>query len=132
MEPLARWREAASPVCYEEPCGCTRRAGRGFRLLEDAAKHDQQVDAAAAGFVGDGWLWPKRRAYVVARFLRGRCPLHYGGNASRAVRGWEVRALRSGQGDQRTRHQRQQTEPGDFLGRRRGCFVPDSSSREAF
>src|SRR6266404_8031322 len=132
MEPLAPERKTACSVRFAMPRGRARRVGCRFRLPEDAAEYDQQVDAAAAGFVGNGWFWPERRAYVVARFLRGRCPLHCGGDASRAVRGWEARTLRSGQGDQRTRHQRRQTESGDFLGRPRGCFVPDSSSREAF
>src|SRR6267143_4396556 len=117
MEPLASRRKGARAIRFAMPRERARRAGCRFRLPEDAAEYDQQVDAATADFFGNRWIRPERRAYVVARFLRGRCPLHYGGDAARAVRRWEVRALRSGQGDQRTRHQRRQTEPGDFLAR---------------
>ena len=37
------------------------RSGRGFRLSEDAAQHDQQVDAAAAGIARHRRIRPQRR-----------------------------------------------------------------------
>ena len=68
--------KAARALRHAVPRRRAGRARRRVRLLENAAQHDQQVDAAPPGFARHRRLRPQRRPHVAARILRSRRALH--------------------------------------------------------
>src|SRR5208283_3627749 len=98
---------------------CAGRTGGGNGLSEDAAEHDQQVDAAAVGLARDRRIRAQRRPYGPARFFRGGRAIYYAGHVARTLPGWIAREGRRKQGDPGIGHQSREAKPGNFVRERR-------------
>ena len=95
LEPPASRRKAARAVRDATARGRARRARRRFRLPEDSAEHDREVDAAAAGVARDGWIRAQRRPRRPARLLRGGFAIRGARHAVRTARRRQDRSAAS-------------------------------------
>ncbi len=111
MEPPASRRKAARAVRDATARECPRRARRRFRLPEDAAQHDREVDAAAARVARHRRLRPQRRPRRPARLLRSGFALRRPRDALRTPRRRQARRQGGRASHRRPPHQPRKTQP---------------------
>ena len=122
LEPPAPQHQAARSLRQAVPRRFAGRPGRRLRLFEDAAQHDQQVDASPSRHSWHRRLRPQRRPHLAPRILRSRFALHHPRHLARTLHRRPTGKIRLRQSHHRTRHQPRQAQPRYLLSaKRRRC-----------
>ena len=90
------------------------RDRRGVGLREGDGRRDRPLDAAPADVARHRRLRPQRGPCVAAGFLRGGCEVHRRRRRSASWRATARSSVGRAEGDQGSRDQSREAEPGDF------------------